>query len=151
MAFKVDLLALVAELVYSEPLRISGELLTPTVTQWNQRTSSPSSASTWPASDQSRQHVTMCQVLQPPYSGPYQVLSQKEKTLQLLVRGRPITVSTDTVKPAYILNGTDRRNTTFNPAVDATLAVAPPAMPPSPTTQDTHSNHHVHFPTVFNI
>jgi hypothetical protein len=65
-------------------------------------------------------HVFLCQdtklqALQPPYSGYYQVLSQKVKTLQLLVRGRPLTASTDRVKPAYVLNGTDHRNTTFNP------------------------------------
>jgi hypothetical protein len=33
-------------------------------------------------------------VLEPPYSGPYRVLSQGKKTLQLLVRGKPVTVST---------------------------------------------------------
>jgi transposase InsO family protein len=42
-AFKEDLQASVAELVYGEPLRIPGELLT---TQWIQLTSLPSSAST---------------------------------------------------------------------------------------------------------
>jgi hypothetical protein len=44
-AFEADLQASVAELVYSEPLRIPGELLT----QWKQRTQSRSSASAWPA------------------------------------------------------------------------------------------------------
>jgi hypothetical protein len=46
--------------------------------------------------------------LEPPYSGPYRVLSWRVKTLQLLVCWRPVTVSTDRVKPAYTLNGTDR-------------------------------------------
>jgi hypothetical protein len=45
------------------------------------------------------------------YSGPYQVLSRRVKTLQLFVRGRPVTVSTDRIKPAYNLNGTDAGTT----------------------------------------
>jgi hypothetical protein len=68
--------------------------------------------------------------LEPPYSGPYLVLLRREKTLQLLMCGRPITVSADGVKPAYILNGTDCGNNSFNPLVDATPAVASPAIPP---------------------
>jgi cleavage and polyadenylation specificity factor subunit 1 len=44
-ALKTGLQASVAELVYGEPLRIPGELLT----QWNQGTPSRSSASTWHA------------------------------------------------------------------------------------------------------
>jgi hypothetical protein len=76
-------------------------------------------------------------------------LSRKEKTLQLLVRGRPITVSTDTVKPAYILNGTDHWNRTFNPAVDATLTIAPPVTPPPPTARTTSSVRHALFSARF--
>jgi hypothetical protein len=47
--------------------------------------------------------------------------------MQILVRDRPTTVPTDTVKPAYMLNETDRGTSTFNPTVDATPAVAPPS------------------------
>jgi hypothetical protein len=77
---------------------------------------------------------TLCQALEPTYSDPYQVLSWREKTLQLLMCGRPVTVSTDGVKPAYILNGTDCRNNIFNPLVNAIPAVAPPATLPQLTT-----------------
>jgi hypothetical protein len=56
------------------------------------------------------------------YSGPHQILSQTDKTLQILVRGKPITVSADRVKQAYILNGTN-----FNPPATATSAIALPA------------------------
>jgi hypothetical protein len=59
--------------------------------------------------------------LEPPYSGPYHVLSRRKKTLQLLVRGRPITASADRVKPNYILNGTNRGNN-FNPPAATTPA-----------------------------
>jgi hypothetical protein len=54
-----------------------------------------------------RQNATR-RALEPPYSGPYRVLSQRDRTLQLLVHGRPVTVSTVRVKPAYILNETNR-------------------------------------------
>jgi hypothetical protein len=102
-------------------------------------------------------HIFLCQdttsrALEPPYSGPYQVLSWREKTLQLPMCGRLVTVSTDSVKPAYMLNETDRRTTiTFNHAVDATPASAPPAPPPEPVTRTTRIGYHVRFPARFNI
>jgi hypothetical protein len=84
------------------------------------------------------------------YDGPNQVLSWREKTLQLLVRGRPVTVSSNMVKPTYILNGTDRGNNS-NPPVDTTPAVAPPATPPQPTTLTTGAGRHIYFPARFEI
>jgi hypothetical protein len=86
-----------------------------------------------------RQDATR-KALEPPYSGPYRVLSRQDKTLKLLVRSRPITVSTDRVKPAYIFKEVDFRNTDCNPAVPA----KPPMPPPAPRT--TRSGRHVHFP-----
>jgi hypothetical protein len=83
--------------------------------------------------------------LEPPYSGPYRVLSRREKTLQLLVRDKPVTVSADRVKPAYVLNQADCGSTIFNP-----LASATPAIAPLPATQTTCSGHGVHFPARFN-
>jgi hypothetical protein len=76
-----------------------------------------------------------------PYSGPYQVLSRKEKTLQLLVRGNAVTVSADRVKPAYVLNEADCGSTIFNPLASATPDIAPP-----PATQATCSGRRVRFP-----
>jgi hypothetical protein len=43
------------------------------------------------------------------------------------VRGKPVTVSADRVKPAYIFKEADFRNTVCNLAVKATPAIAPPA------------------------
>jgi hypothetical protein len=48
--------------------------------------------------------------LVPPYSGPYQVPSMREKMLQLLVSNKSNTVSD------YILNETDCGYTSFNPS-----------------------------------
>jgi hypothetical protein len=172
-AFKEDLQASVAELVYGEPLRIPGELLTPTahpvdsahlITELRQhmacRRPVPATRHASPAtfvhSDLKKcTHVFLRQdstrrALEPPYSGPYKGLSRREKTLQLLVRGKPVTVSKDRVKPAYILNKTDRRNNSNQPTA-ATLAIAPPATPPQPPTTTTRSGRHVHFPARFTL
>lgn len=42
--------------------------------------------------------------LQPPYEGPYEVLSRSDKVFKIMVRGRPTTVNIDRLKPAYIEN-----------------------------------------------
>ena len=41
--------------------------------------------------------------LQPPYSGPHQVIARTDKTLEIFLRGRHVNVSIDRVKPAYLL------------------------------------------------
>jgi hypothetical protein len=95
--------------------------------------------------------------LEPPYSGPHKVLSRREKTLQILVRGTPLTVSTDRVKPACIFNEADFRNTVYNPALTATPHLPPPSTthPPKPTslphppTRTTRSGRYVHIPAHF--
>jgi hypothetical protein len=81
----------------------------------------------------------------PPYNGPYQVLSRREKTLQLLVRFKAVTVSTDRVKSAYMLNEADYGSTIFNP-----LASETPDIAPSPAAQTKRSGPRVRFPTRFN-
>jgi cleavage and polyadenylation specificity factor subunit 1 len=142
--FKEDLQESVAELVHGESLRIPGELLTPTADPLDPAhlitellhymarlrpvpAAHHASPVTLVHSDLEKcKHVFLhqdkiCRALQHPYGGHYQVLSRKEKTLQLLMRGRPVTVST----PPYMLNETDCGTTTFNPAVDTTPAIAP--------------------------
>jgi cleavage and polyadenylation specificity factor subunit 1 len=151
-AYKENLHASVVELVYGKPLRITGELLTPTaepvdpahlITELRQHmarlrpvpAARHTSPSTFVHSDLERcTHVFLRQgttrrALETPYSRPYLVLSRRVKTPHLLVRGRPVTVSNDRVKPAYTLIGTDRwRN--FNPPVATSPAAAPSATPP---------------------
>jgi cleavage and polyadenylation specificity factor subunit 1 len=171
--FKEDLQASVAELVYGEPLRIPGELLTPIanpvdpallITELRQHmarlrpvpAACHASMATFVHKDLEKcTHLFLRQdatrwALEPPYSGPYQVLSRRDKTLQLLIRGRPVTVSTKRVKPAYILNKPNRGNNPNPPAI-ATSAIAPPATPPQPPTKTTRSGRHIHFPSHFNI
>jgi cleavage and polyadenylation specificity factor subunit 1 len=168
-AYKADLQASVAELVYGEPLRIPGELLTPTadpvdpahlITQLRQHMARlrpvPAARHASPATFVHKDlrdctHVFLRQdalrrALEPPYTGPYQILSRREKTLQLLVRGKPTTVSADRVKPAYVLEESGHGSPTLNSPVNTTPAATPP---PPTATQTTRSGRHVHFPTRF--
>jgi cleavage and polyadenylation specificity factor subunit 1 len=166
--FKADLQASVAELVYGEPLSIPGELLTPTadpvepallITQLRRHmarlrpvpVSHHASSATFVHKDLHncthvflRQDATL-RPLEPPYSDPYQVLSRREKRLKLLVRGKPVTVSADRVKPAYVLNEADCGSTIFNP-----LASATPDIAPHPATQTIRCSRRVRFPARFN-
>jgi hypothetical protein len=103
-AFKEDLQASVAELVYREPLRIPGELLAPTadpvdpahlITELRQHMARlrtvPAARNASPAtfvhSDLEncthvfRRQDTTRRTLEPPYSGPYQILPRREKTM----------------------------------------------------------------------
>jgi hypothetical protein len=103
-SFKEDLQVSVAELVYGEHLRIPGELLTPSanpvdpallITELRQHmarlTPFPAARHVSPATFVHKDlekctHVflhqdAMRQALEPPYSGPYQVLSWRDKTL----------------------------------------------------------------------
>jgi hypothetical protein len=87
--------------------------------------------------------------LEPPYSGPYQVLSRQEKTFKILMRGRSVTVSPDRVKPAYTLNETDHGPTHTKPAATPTVATASPTTPAPPTTRISRSGLQVRFPTRY--
>lgn len=43
------------------------------------------------------------QLLQPPYEGPYAVVTRKERTFVVDIRGHHVTVSVERLKPAYVL------------------------------------------------
>jgi hypothetical protein len=91
-----------------------------------------------------RQDATR-RALEPPYTGPYQVLSRREKTLQLLVRGRYVSVSADMVKPAYILQEDDHGNT-INPPAAANPTLGPPVLPTQSPLKTTRYGRHINFP-----
>jgi hypothetical protein len=168
-AFKEDLQASVAELVYGEPLRIPGELLTPStnpvdpallITELRQhmarlrpvlaaRHASPTTF-VHSALEECTHQDTMRRALEPPYSGPYQVLSQKKKTMQLLVRGRAVTASTDRVKPAFILNGMNDRSSS-TPSAAAIPTTGPTATPSQTPPRSTCSGRRVYFRSRFNV
>lgn len=127
-SIKDDLQASPAELVYGEPLRIPGELVAPAsneqstnatdfVIQLRQQMSRlrPVPASRHAKPDvfvfkdlKTCTHVflrddTVRKSLQPPYSGPHQIIARDDKTVTISFRGKELRVSIDRVKPAYIL------------------------------------------------
>jgi hypothetical protein len=86
--------------------------------------------------------------LDPPYGGPYKVLS-RTKTMQIAINARPVTVSTDRVKPAYIMVETDGCTVTARPPPEQTTQPAPQLSPPA--TQTTSSSRHIRIPARFNM
>lgn len=128
-AYKDDIKASTAELVYGEPLRLPGQFFSsapPTIvditefigrirTHVNKLRPQPSSWHT--SSNQTfyipkdlmlTSHVFIRQgphrkPLQAPYSGPYRVLRREEKTFDIDVQGKTQRISIDRLKPAYIL------------------------------------------------
>lgn len=125
--WKEDLQCSVAELVYGEPLRLPGEFLQPSlrnhlepsdfVSQLRQHMSSlrpqMSSRHTERPVFVHRDLKTCKHVfirndairapLEPPFSGPFQVLKRTEKTVTVQMVKGPKTVSIDRVKPAYLM------------------------------------------------
>lgn len=174
-AFKEDLQASVAELVYGEPLRIPGEFLAASpstrdpselITQlrhhFEQLRPVPAARHASPAvfvhkdlADST--HIFLRQdavrrPLDPPYSGPHRILARTTKTLRIAINGRPVTVSTDRVKPAYTTVDTDGRTVTARAPPEQKLQPAPqPRAPSPPTTQTTRSGRRVRFPARFNV
>ena len=125
-AYKENLKSSTAELVYGEPLRVPGEFLAPVPQQvevstfiqqlrqhMNQLRPTPAARHVSPGTFIHRDlpqssHVFLRQdgarrSLQQPYSGPQPVIARTDKTLDIVVRGRNVTVSVDRVKPAYLL------------------------------------------------
>lgn len=125
-AWKEDVRASAAELVYGEPLRLPGEFFVPAadvnhdVTDFAARLRlhmarlAPRPASRHdkktfyiPKALATAEYVFLRQdavrrSLEPPYTGPYKVLERTPKTIRLAMRDREVTVSIDRVKPAYI-------------------------------------------------
>jgi hypothetical protein len=157
--------------VYREPLRIPGELLTPAaglvkleqlIIQLRRHiahlrpvpAARHASPTTFVHKDlRDCTHVFLRQdatrrALEPPYTGPYQVLSRREETLPLLVRGKPVTVSADRVKPAYLLDQPGNGSRTSNFPANTIPAPTPAATSPPPTaSQTTRSGRHVRLTT----
>lgn len=126
-AWKEDLQCSVAEMVYGEPLRIPGEFLEPSnkiqltpsdfVSELRQHMSrlKPQKASRHSQKPvfvhkdlENCGHVFIRKdalrgALEPPYTGPYRVLSKTDKTITVELNRGPVKVSIDRVKPAYTM------------------------------------------------
>jgi hypothetical protein len=165
-SFKEDLQASVAELVYGEPLRVPGEFLTASTTTVEHEhlirqlrrcmeqlrpvpATHHASTTTFVHADLSTcTHVFLRQdasrgTLEPPYSGPYSVQSRNAKNFRLLVRGKTVNVSTERVKPAYVLNESYHDNTTLYPSTSN-----PSILSPTPSLRPIRSCRHVRFSTL---
>jgi hypothetical protein len=90
--------------------------------------------------------------LDPPYSGPHKVLARTEKTLRIAMNGHAVTVSTDTVKPAYNMAEPDGRPVPFRATPEQTTQPAPqPKAPSPPATRTNRSGRRVRFPTRLDL
>ncbi|XP_073966513.1 uncharacterized protein [Choristoneura fumiferana] len=129
-AWKDDLQASAAELVYGEPLRLPGEFFTPTkgttvdYTDFAARLRDHiGKLNPVPASHHSKkpfyipkelstaEYVFLRQghakrSLESPYSGPYKVLERRDKTFRIILNGKPNTVTIDRLKPAFMTSDT---------------------------------------------
>ena len=83
-------------------------------------------------------HDAVRKSLQPPYDGPFPVITRDDKAFKLDIRGKPVTVSIDRLKPAFVLqdeSDEEQRCSTAN---------SEPAAPPTSTTT-TRSGRRVRF------
>lgn len=157
-AWKEDLQASAAELVYGEPLRLPGQFLTSSPNtlpddggfvsrlRSHMRKLTPRPAS-WhtnrtfyvPKDLSTATHIFLRQgpahrPLQAPYSGPYKVLRKGTKTYDIEVQGKKLTVTIDRVKPAYITRDEVK---TPAPEMTAPERTAPERATPETATPET--------------
>lgn len=153
-ACKEDLRASTAEFVYGQPLVLPGELVTPSPvppspelptlverikdickklnpppprSHTSPRTHVPNSLSS--CSFVFLRDDTIRPPLSPPYTGPYQVLKRSQNTFDILINGRPTTVSVNRLKPALL-----EQDNTETTARSPTPASTPQSSKTSPTT-----------------
>lgn len=184
-SLKEDLQSSPAELVYGEPLCLPGEFISPSsssspdadVTSFaSQLRRLMSRLQPTPATHHgskptfvhkdlnSSTHVflrddTVRPSLKPPYTGPYRIISKRDKTITITVGNKNIQVSIDRVKPAY-LNNDDKscsKTTTASPAPPGSdIPIAPPPTPSSSpgcpkSGYTTRSGRHIRFKTPFDL
>ncbi|XP_052745961.1 uncharacterized protein LOC112045684 isoform X4 [Bicyclus anynana] len=126
-SWKEDLGASCADLVYGEPLRLPGEFFNPTKDQCFDPTyfadrlrTHMAKLSPCPASRHGNKifyvpkdlstadfvflrRGTIKKALQQPYMGPFKVLERSEKYFKIESKGKPISVTIDRLKPAFVL------------------------------------------------
>lgn len=156
-AFKDDLQTSSAELVYGEPLRLPGEFFQATaphstdISDFTTRLRNfASKIKPTPAARHNNNKVFIYKdltssshvflrddssrgSLQPPYSGPYEVLERNDKFFKINFKGKSVTVSIDRLKPAYML-ADPTPNHTSTPTSSSNHNPSPPTNP-VPVTQ----------------
>ena len=162
-AWKEDVQASAAELVYGEPLRLPGQFLSPSddhttadMTQLATRLRSHMAkltpkSTTWhrispfyvPRDLNNSSHVFLRQdhvrrSLEPPYAGPFKVLERHPKYYKVEVSGKPVNVSLDRLKSPSLIEEAQV------PATDPASAALQPA-PAAPTEIRSRSGRRVRF------
>lgn len=158
-AFKEDLQASPAELVYGEPLRLPGEFYNPSVPSTTDMSdftarlrSFASKIKPVPTSHHDRKKIFVFKELAttehvflrddasrapltPVYSGPHKVLERGDKYFKILVKGKTVTVTIDRLKPAHFLaeNLSPPSQTSVVPTSSPTVPEIPQAPRTGPT------------------
>lgn len=176
-AWKEDLQASSAELVYGEPLRIPGEFFAPANTPQVDNSEfvarlrrsmaelRPRQASrhSVPATFIFKDLATALQVmvrddtvrgaLQPPYIGPYTVIRHDKKTVTIQRHGQEDVISIDRVKPAYVLSEDapllPAPSPALHPAVQAPVSEPIETSRGNPQQTITRSGRRVRFPDFY--
>lgn len=168
-AYKEDVKASAAELLYGEPLRLPGEFFVPStpetvpdVTSFATRLRlhmaklAPEPASRHsnktfyvPKDLETAEYVylrkdAVRRSLEPPYTGPYKVLERRSKTFKLAINERESTVSIDRLKAAYVA-----RDGTKMDAPEAAPGPVDEAPSPAPVEGRTRSGRTVRFPDYY--
>ena len=173
-ALKEDISSTTAEMVYGTTLRLPGEFFTstptsslpdpsdfvsrlksyfqtvrPTASRPNQRPSHVSDALST-ATHVFIRHDGVRKPLQPPYDGPFRVISRTDKHFTISIRGRNDTVSIDRLKPAHLdsfsFHAQHSNTTSHSSSTSSTSAHISPTTTPT-STCTTRSGRRVHFPT----
>ncbi|PIK59982.1 pol polyprotein [Apostichopus japonicus] len=173
-AVKVDLGHCVAEMVFGTTLRLPGQFfdgtsqiessdpstyiqnlkesmksLRPLLSKESRHHTSSLDSNLRTCSHVFVRHDATRKPLQPPYNGPYKILSRSDKFFTLDINGRTNTVSVDRLKVAYtdfaLPPARDAAESTpfFSPSVE----VAQPPLHAAPRT--TRSGRHVHWPARY--
>lgn len=170
-SFKEDLQSSSAELVYGEPLRLPGEFFghnvdkcTTDITDFTARIRAfANNLRPIPASNHSKSKIfiykdlsscshvfvrddTVKGALQPAYTGPHEVIERGTKVFKIRVKGKPVSISVDRLKPAYILSDTD--NTPETPQKVKPHSAKLPPDPPA-NVKTSRSGRRIKFPDYF--
>lgn len=159
-AWKHDLQASAAELLYGEPLRLPNEFLNVNVEPIVDVSDYVSRVRTFaqkirptPTSRHTEKSIfifkdlatsefvflrddAVKRPLQPAYSGPHKVLQRTPKTFIINIKGKNVTVSIDRLKPAYLMKEDPQKPDTALPNTKVTR-------------HTTKSGRHVRFPDYF--
>lgn len=174
-AYKEDIGATSAELLYGETLRLPGEMFHPKtddtldVSDYVARlrlfskrlqptpTSRHGHKSTFVFKDlSSTSHVFLKDEtsgsFKPMYTGPHKVLTRGDKIFKLLIHGKPVTVSIDRLKPAYIIDTNTYTNIQTNKITPTQHTLTPTTKEPElreTSTKTTRSGRKVRFPDYY--